>query len=249
MVLWAGDGSAAAGRCAARLRHLGGIRTDVVEIATLARKDSRKAALRSGRRKIVHRVDEHLLPEITAGAIPTTSIRRTVLDLCGRRDPHAESCLDGALRSDLETVGSLWLYLEQEWMRGRRGVAILRDLLAPRTAGQAPSDSEMELEARRRIREEGLPQPIGQHAITLPFSEVHVDLAYPQLKLAIELDSYSWHLNRAAMERDRERDNALHLLGWVVLRFTWAMLRYDRMYVRKTIRDMHESLTASLGPL
>lgn len=245
LVLWGGDGAAASGRTAARLRNLGGIRTDHVEISLTRWKDIRRPRLASGRRTIIHRVDRHLLPEIVPGPPPMTSIRRTILDLCGQRHPFAESALDHSLGRELETTGSMWLYLEQEWMRGRRGVRILRDLLIPRTIGQAPTDSEMELEARRRIREEGLPQPIGQHPVPLPSSEIHIDLAYPDIKLAIELDSYSWHLNRKAMELDRQRDNELQLLGWVVLRFTWAMLRYDRMTVRRTIRAMFDSLSVS----
>lgn len=119
----------------------------------------------------------------------------------------------------------------------------MRDLLADRTAGQAPSDSDSELRARRLIAEEGLPSPVGQHPVALPFADIHIDLAYPDIKLAVELDSYSWHLNRKAMEQDRERDNALQMLGWIVLRFTWAMLRFDPGYVRHTIRQSFDMLT------
>ena len=243
VLLWAGDGSAASGITAARLHHLPGFGSDVVEISTVNGKDGRRPCLMSGRTVRVRRVDGHLLPEIETGATPITTIRRTLLDLAGGRHPLAESALDRSLVRQRESIGSLWLYIEQEWMRGRRGVRIMRDLLAVRTAGQAPTDSDGELRARRLIADEGLPSPVGQHPVALPLADIHIDLAYPDIKLAIELDSYSWHLNRKAMERDRERDNALQMLGWIVLRFTWAMLRFDPGYVRKTIRETYDMLT------
>jgi very-short-patch-repair endonuclease len=34
-------------------------------------------------------------------------------------------------------------------------------------------------------------------------------------------------MDRRAFERDRERDNQLRAMGWTVLRFTWAVVRYD----------------------
>ena len=243
VTFWVGEGTAASGVCAARLHRFEGFRSDVIEVSTVQRKDPRHVRLPSNRRIVVRRVDQHLLPEISYLPLPITSVRRTLLDLAGRKHPLIEAALDRALVRERETLGSMWLYAEKEWMRGRRGIRIMRDLLSLRTAGQAPSDSDMELRARRLIREEGLPPPAGQHPVALPFAEVHIDLAYPDRKLAIELDSYSWHLDRKAMERDRERDNALQLLGWVVLRFTWAMLRFDPHYVRKTLRESYERLS------
>ena len=249
MVLWSGDGSAASGITAARLHRLPGFGNETVEISTVNGKDGRRPKLQSGRDVRVRRVDGHLLPEIETGTIPLTTIRRTLIDLAGQRHPLVESALDRSLVRERESLGSLWLFVEQEWMRGRRGVRIMRDLLAARTGGQAPSDSESELRARRLIAKEGLPPPVGQHPVRLPFADIHIDLAYPDIKLAIELDSYSWHLNRKAMDSDRERDNALQMLGWVVLRFTWAMLRFDPGYVRQTIRTSFEMLSVATARL
>jgi very-short-patch-repair endonuclease len=54
--------------------------------------------------------------------------------------------------------------------------------------------------------------------------------------LAIEVDSYTWHMDRKAFERDRRRDNELRALGWTVFRFTWAMLRFEPERVIDLIR-------------
>ena len=51
-----------------------------------------------------------------------------------------------------------------------------------------------------------------------------VDLAFPRLKIAIELDG-SHHLEAEVRERDLPRQNDLVLLGWTVLRFSWKRFR------------------------
>ena len=48
-----------------------------------------------------------------------------------------------------------------------------------------------------------------------------VDLAYPSVRLAIELDSVRWHFNRVSFAEDPRRRNAMFLAGWNVLTFTW----------------------------
>ena len=48
-----------------------------------------------------------------------------------------------------------------------------------------------------------------------------VDLAYPARRVAIELDSVRYHLNRESFVADPRRRNRLALAGWTVLSFTW----------------------------
>jgi hypothetical protein len=235
--LWAGDGSAASGRAAAKLWGFDGFRNAPIELSAIGCPRRLECPLPSGRPVIVHRVDDHLASEImNTGNLPVTSPRKTVLDLGGMRHRRTEGVLDAALRRELTDVGQLWLLLEQEWMRGRRGVAVLRDLLVPRTEGRAPTDSEMEIRLRRLIDESGLPPPVHQFPFEISTGPIRMDLAYPERLIDIEADSLSWHWDREAFERDRRRDNELKALGWIVLRFTWAMIRYDRDYVVATIR-------------
>lgn len=237
--LWAGDGSAASHRAAARKLGFHGFTNSPAEISTTNRKNCTQLQLESGRRIVVHRVDEHLLAEITFAddGMPLTSARKTILDLAGRRHPRAEGALDAALRRGLTDIGQLWLLLEQEWMRGRRGVAIVRDLLIPRTRGRAPTDSDMELDLRRLIDNARLPAPVHQYPYLIPSGSIRMDLAYPDKLLGIEADSYSWHWDREAFERDRRRDNELRALGWTVLRFTWTMIQFDPDNVSALIRQ------------
>lgn len=121
----------------------------------------------------------------------------------------------------------MWLLLEEPWTRGRRETAILRSLLAQRTPQAALSESALEDRMVELIARAGLPLPERQFAIPLHRGVARVDLAHPGTTLAIELDGYAWHMDRPAFERDRERDNQLLMQGWRVLRFTWAMLRWE----------------------
>jgi very-short-patch-repair endonuclease len=227
-VSWAGDEAAASGHAAAWRWGFDKFDSPPIEISTTNRKHCTGLRLPDGTRIIVHRVDRHLVREIVrVGNIPVTSARRTVLDLAGMKHRRTESVVDAILRRGLHDIGDLWLYLDQEWMRGRRGVGILRDILIPRTEGRAPSDSNLELMMRRVLNRHGLPEPIHQYRVALPSGEIHVDIAYPHSMLAIEVDGYMWHMDRLAFEEDRRRDNELRALGWTVFRFTWAMLRFD----------------------
>jgi very-short-patch-repair endonuclease len=234
--LWAGEGSAASHGAAARLWGLPGFAHAPVEISALNGRRPKRLGF------VVHRVDHYVVPEIvTVGAVPATSPRRTLLDVAGRRHPQTEPALDHCLRTDLTSLGRMWLLYDEEWTRGRRGIAILRDLLVERTGAEAPSQSGLEDMMWRLVRRSCLPVPRPQHHVAIGNEVIHVDFAYPEAHVAIELDGYAWHMDRASFERDRERDNALTALGWRVLRFTWAKLRWQPDYVADMIQ-------AHLGP-
>ena len=50
---------------------------------------------------------------------------------------------------------------------------------------------------------------------------VEIDVAFPQLRIAIELDGYAFHSGAAAFRKDLRRSNRLMADGWTVRRFTW----------------------------
>ena len=65
-----------------------------------------------------------------------------------------------------------------------------------------------------------LPKPYVQYEVPARRRRYRVDLAYPDLKLAIELDG-RYHREPERARYDQERDQALSRLGWTTLRFTW----------------------------
>jgi very-short-patch-repair endonuclease len=74
------------------------------------------------------------------------------------------------------------------------------------------------------LRAAGLPLPELQYAIPLGYGFLHVDAAWPAVKLAVEFDGAAFHADRDAWQRDLRRDAALAAAGWVVLRFSYTDL-------------------------
>ena len=74
------------------------------------------------------------------------------------------------------------------------------------------------------ISDAGLPRPQLEYKLRGPRDAViaEVDLAWPDQRVVVELDSVRWHLNRRSFERDRARRNQMRVLGWSVLEVTWA---------------------------
>ncbi|HLY32932.1 MAG TPA: DUF559 domain-containing protein, partial [Jatrophihabitantaceae bacterium] len=65
-----------------------------------------------------------------------------------------------------------------------------------------------------------------------------LDVAIPDLKIAIEVDGMAYHVDVERFQRDRTRQNALVALGWTVLRFTWSDLTERPDYVARAIRRL-----------
>lgn len=229
--LWAGEGGALSFSAAARVWDLNGFRSAAVEISTSKPKRNVELPFK------VHRVGKHLSNHIEqVRGLWVTSMRYTLLDLAGAKHCRAEFALDQALARQQVTLGQMSLLYEEQWTRGRRGIAILRTWLLQRTPGRGPDDSELEFLLAAAIRTFGLPEPERQVQIELPDRTIRVDVCYPDRRLVIEADSYAWHLNREAFGTDRKRDRQLQALGWRVLRFTWAELRWEAEEVARVIR-------------
>jgi very-short-patch-repair endonuclease len=229
-VLWAGKGAVASHSSAATARGLDRFREAPIHI-TVAREVKAAHGIN------VHRVDTLADADVsTVGCIPVTSAPRMMQELAAIRHPSTERALDQILREGRVSLEELWTWIECPDRWGRRGTRRLRDLLETRTTDRAPTHSEMEDLLKRIVRRHRLPTPRQQWPIALAARTIHADFAYPDGHIAIECDSYAWHMNRKAFEIDRLRDIELQSLGWIVLRFTWAMLKWRQEYVAGQIR-------------
>lgn len=62
----------------------------------------------------------------------------------------------------------------------------------------------------------------------VPKRAFRLDVAFPDVRLAIEVDGYEFHGKYLTdFTRDRERQNALTIAGWRILRFTAGNIRGD----------------------
>lgn len=82
-------------------------------------------------------------------------------------------------------------------------------------------ESPKETETRLRIVEAGLPEPTVQYEVRENGRLVaRSDMAYPELKIAIEYEGDGHRTSRDQWRRDVQRQRDLEDLGWIVIRVT-----------------------------
>ena len=224
---WAGGNRAVVShRSGAFLHDLPGKRDDVVELTCPRWRRARHEGL------IVH--ESLALPDrdITfVDGIPVTTVERTIFDLCSiYRHRTIDMAIDNALRRELASFDSLVATLRRLGHRGVKGTALLRSLLAVRDPLRAPTESERESMLIDVLLAHGLPEPTRQYVIRDESGAfvARVDLAYPELRIAIEYDSYQEHVGKQQLVRDSRRRNAITALGWIVLVGTAEDVRLGR---------------------
>jgi very-short-patch-repair endonuclease len=232
---WAGGFRAAAShRSAAALWNLAGARRTTAEITCPRWKRARHDGLVVHESTVLERIDMTLVD-----GIPVTTPERTLLDL-GATCHHTvvEIAMDAAERRGLVTNASVREVLRRLSRRGRRGVRTLRAVLDARAGRNAVPESEMETRLVQLLRRQGLPEPVLQHEIRVGSHVVgRVDAAYPDVKLALEYDSFTHHSGRQALVLNSERRNRLLALGWTTITVTAADVRNGGAVVAAAVRN------------
>lgn len=123
------------------------------------------------------------------------------------------------------------------------GAAALRGHLRDRGYLGAPAPSVLESQMTRLIVRYGLPLPEAE-LVAGESGEYRLDFAYPDLKLAIEVDGYAWHWDPDRVAADHARRNRLLAQGWRILVYTWVRVRDRPEEVATEIRDTYHSLVA-----
>jgi len=157
--------------------------------------------------------------------IPVTGPARTVLDVCAAVDDdfRALAALDETRRRSLATWQEFWECLILHARRGRNGIARFRRVLERRWGRSVPHNQFARL-VERLFVDAGLPELTHEYAVVIGGHRYRIDLAYPDLKIAIELDGRGHELQ---FDEDPIRANRLETAGWLVLRFTWRRLIGD----------------------
>jgi very-short-patch-repair endonuclease len=242
LTLAAGPAAAASHRSAAALLAIPGFeRRAPIEVTTP------RVSRHRADGEIVHRwrpFPHHHLTVIEG--IVTTRVARTLCDLAGVLHPgKTERAIDNCLAMGIATPGTLQAAFSDLASRGRKGTAVLRLLLADRSAGYIPPASETEARFRDLVREAGLPEPVRQLDVGDDEAWIgRVDVAYPPARLLIELDSRRHHSSKLDVEADAARDRRLTRTGWRVVRFTWTDLVERPGWVVSELRRLLESAAA-----
>ena len=178
-----------------------------------------------------------------------TNPLRTMVDLGAVLSPEAvEDALDAGLAwPSLFSVAAVEATLNELAGRGRSGSGVLRTVLDERVLGDAVSDSKLEKRMAQLLRRAGLPAAVFHYVVCTPGGVflAEVDFAYPEIKLAIEVDGFGAHGTPRAMAKDFVRQNGLVPYGWRVLRFTWRQVTRQPDLVASAIRAALAGLQAA----
>lgn len=192
---------------------------------------------------VYHQLPSDVRP-IVRRAIPCTDPLLTVLLLAQRRDEALlVAALDRGIANGLFTVAAVEAELGRRSGKGVRGVTMVRSVVGQRLDAEGERTSALESAMDRVIVGHRLPRPERQHP--LEGTRYRLDYAWPAVRLAVEVDGYASHAGLEAFGYDRERQNALVLAGWTILRFTWADVRDRPEHVAAQIRQALESSTRS----
>jgi hypothetical protein len=228
---WTVRAHAATGYAGGPLSHMSAlvahriVDTEVTQLDVTVPGDRR---VRSSRSLRVHRSRNPVVVRQARG-LPATSLARALVDT------WAQAHRSRAVRSDAGAARGAVLRATRE-----RRVTV-RELdehldLRPELPGRAAfsellfliaggCESYLEIYGVRHVLDvPGIPPCQQQHRLRLPFGLVKLDAAWPEVKLAVELDGAAFHGSVEARERDLRRDAALAALGWVVLRFSYRRL-------------------------
>jgi hypothetical protein len=187
-----------------------------------------------------------LAPPAVCVAVPTgrrvvapggVRVRRTDLPACEVTErfglpvtTRTRSALDHlALSSVAEATVFADRALSQRWLavadlEGRlvsraRGNSVIRQVLGTLMVG---AEAESERRLHRLLAAAGITGWVPNHTIRSggrPAARINV--AFLPQRIAIEVDGFAYHSDRARFQRDRSRQNLLVGLRWTVLRFIW----------------------------
>ncbi|MDE0802797.1 MAG: DUF559 domain-containing protein [Acidimicrobiales bacterium] len=221
-VLLAPAGSLISHRASAALHGVGGLDRPRPEITVPRGRRLRRPWL------ITHEsLDLAMADRIVIDGIPTTGLRRLAVDLGGvvsfARFKHTirEIRHGHGISSDQ----LLHTYLRHK-RQGRTGSGSLRDWLDRYFTIAGTSESGPELVVLDAILDAGLAPPVRQHELRVGGRTRRLDLAYPALKIAIEVDGIQ-HDDVDVGEDDAARTEALVTAGWTVLRVRARKLATD----------------------
>ena len=175
--------------------------------------------------------------------VPATSVARTALDLAAivrfrslRRLIRRSEELKAFDLSDFHSV------LARN--RGHRGAFHLERALAVYEPPRF-TRSELEREFLALVEQAGLPQPVT----ALNVAGYELDVYWPELRFAVELDVYATHGGHEPFEEDRRRDEDLKLAGVELTRVTGRRLECEPQQVldriRRLLNQRRQQLTAS----
>jgi very-short-patch-repair endonuclease len=218
-------GSLAAGASAAYLWNFRGFRPGRPVIMTPA---SSNARLSIG--KVVRVADFNEVSATTQRTFQVTTVAETLWTLAKTLSPaDLENLVDQQIAMGHTTVDDLVSILDRVEPSRQRGlVNFRRAVRLAHPESESTAATILEVMLYRLLDQPGIPSVTRQQPLLLDHPS-RVDALIPDWSLVVEADGRNWHTRQADFQRDRDRDNHLASLGFLVVRFTYQDLavRFD----------------------
>ena len=215
-----GRGSALSHRSAGFVLGLDGVRPVGIEVAVPATRHVTNGEIQ------VHRTRENL-PTFLVGKLRVTQLARTMVDLASVLKPQElEFALDCAQRKNRRLLPWIDAYVADLKQPCRPGLGVLMGFVNTRRDGAM--DSVLEVRAWRVLRKHGFPPFVKRYVVRdRGVYVMRLDFAWPELKVALHVDSYQYHQQRERMARDAHQRSLLQVLGWRSVTVMHSMLEGD----------------------
>jgi very-short-patch-repair endonuclease len=218
-----GEGAVLSGRAAGHLLLLLKGSPPLPEVTTP--RERRVPGIKTRRCRHIDRRDK-----TTYNGIPVTTVPRTLVDMAADLDLDdlARACHEAGVRYRTKPR-------QVEAVLARRpnspGAGNLREVMGGKVRVTL---SKLERAFLKLLRKEGLPLPVTNR----PAGGRRVDCRWPQQRLTIELDSYTFHHSRHAWEQDRRREREARARGDEFRRYTWGDVFEDPRYMLTELRAL-----------
>ncbi len=144
---------------------------------------------------------------------------RMLFGLAGQFNQHRfERAAEDAWHLGLVSPAEAAAYLATVRRSGRGGVTRFETWLHKTECQKRPSETGLELDVVALVRRAGLPEPERQHPLTLRNGvTIHIDLAWPDVKLGIEPGHSWWHGGDLRARGDQARVRDCLQVGWLII--------------------------------
>ena len=216
-LLWAGDGSAAAGRSAGELFALEGVRAAQPEIVVARTVRRRTPGV------TVHRSDDRAALMLRSQrGLMTTGVEPTLVALAATLDEESfEIACEDARRRRLTSIPALNAYLDRFAKPGRAGVGPLRRLLNELDPAHA-ARSTLEVKTRRLLAANGISDFVREFPLEWGGRTYLFDFAFERRCTILETNGRRWHDDASDYERDNEKWSVPGRHGFRIVFATWA---------------------------
>lgn len=171
---------------------------------------------------VVHQSRRALEMRIVQGLRTTTAARAAIdVGLTAVRRRDVEHVVSDVLQKGLATVEGL---AEELRRLGRSATPWLRSAIGDAGRGMR---SVGEADLRRVIVAAGLPEPEWNAPIETPSGTYFVDALWRSRRVGAEADGRAYHLSAEDWQADLRRQNDIHGVGVVLLRFPVPRLRSE----------------------